>query len=51
MISPLAFTISISKILSTPNPYEDANGPCPPPIDQPIIPTVKAHPDDTNRLF
>lgn len=36
-----------STILSTPNPISYAYGPCPPPILQPTIPTVEAHPLDT----
>lgn len=49
--SPSAFTNSTSKILSTPKPYPGENGPWPPPIDHPIIPTVGEKPDAMSLLF
>lgn len=45
-ILALAVTISTSRMLSTPRPYAGAMGPCPPPIDQPMMPTVEAQPDE-----
>lgn len=49
--SPVAVTISASRILSTPKPLPGAKGPWPPPIDQPMTPTVEAQPEDMNLLL
>ena len=44
-------TISASTTLSTPRPALLANGPWPPPVLQPIIPTDDANPEETNLPY
>ena len=46
---PLASTTSAATMLSVPSPAEGPKGPCPPPVLQPVMPTVMAHPDATWR--